>query len=73
MFLKVKTYANFLHIKLGKKKKFKENKLKINRILTRKGPGVKGLEDFLRITLGPKKEMKKVLKILKKYKVHEKY
>lgn len=69
----LKTYANFLHIKLGKKKKFIENKLKINRILTRKGPGVKGLEDFLRITLGPKKEMKKVLKILKKYKAYENY
>ena len=69
----LKTHANFLHIKLGKKKRFIENQLKINRILTRKGPGVKGLEDFLRITLGPKKEMKKVINLLKKYRVNETY
>ena len=61
----LKTYANFLHIDLGKKKQNIEKKLLANKILTRKGPGVKGLESFLRITLGPKRQMKKVLRVLK--------
>jgi histidinol-phosphate aminotransferase len=63
----LKTYANFIHIKLGQKKKKIEEALNQKKILTRKGPGVKGFEDFLRITLGPKKEMDKVLQVLKKF------
>lgn len=61
------TYANFIHIQLGIKKSKIETELKRKKILTRKGPGVKGYEDYLRITLGPKKEMKKVILVLKKY------
>ena len=61
----LKTYANFLHVDLGKKKKFIEKKLISKKILTRKGPGVKGFENYLRFTLGPISEMKKVIKILK--------
>ena len=49
------------------KKKKIEEALNQKKILTRKGPGVKGFEDFLRITLGPKKEMDKVLQVLKKF------
>jgi len=63
----LKTYANYININLGKKKKHIERALKIKKKLTRKGPGVKGFEDFLRITLGPKKEIAKVLQVLKKY------
>lgn len=63
----LKTYANFIHLNLKKKKNFIEKKLKSKKILTRKGPGVKGLDQFLRITLGPKEEMKNVIKILSKY------
>ena len=63
----LKTHANFIHIKLGSKKKKIETELKKRKILTRKGPGVKGYEDYLRITLGPKKQMKKVVSVLNKY------
>ena len=63
----LKTYANFIHIDLKNKKKAIEKDLLKNKILTRKGPGVKGFESYLRITLGPTKFMKKVILILKKY------
>ena len=62
----LKTYANFIHINLKNKKNFIEKKLKSKKILTRKGPGVKGFNNFLRITLGPENQMKKVIKVLKK-------
>ena len=62
----LKTFANFIHINLKNKKKLIEKQLKLEKILTRKGPGVKGLDQFLRITLGPKKQMKEVVKVLKK-------
>jgi len=64
----LKTYANFIHIKLNSKKKKFENILKIKKILVRKGPGVKGFEGYLRIGLGPKPEMRKVISLLKKLK-----
>jgi histidinol-phosphate/aromatic aminotransferase/cobyric acid decarboxylase-like protein len=63
----LKTYANFIHIKLSTKKNRIEAELKKRKILTRKGPGVIGYEDYLRITLGPKNEMKKVITVLNKY------
>ena len=68
----LKTYANFIHLNLKKKISLKK-KLKIKKILTRKGPGVKGLDQFLRITLGPKEEIKNVIKILSKYYLNEKF
>lgn len=61
----LKTFGNFLHVDLGKKKNMIEQKLKNKKILTRKGPGVIGYESYLRFTLGPKKEMKKVVRFLK--------
>ena len=61
----LKTYANFIHIGLGKFKKIVEKNLKRKKILARKGPGVIGYESYLRITLGPVSEMKKVVKVLK--------
>ena len=63
----LRTYANFIHINLKSKKKLIEKKLSKNKILTRKGPGVSGFESYLRITLGPKREMEKVIKILRKH------
>ena len=48
------------------KKKYFESLLKKNKILVRKGPGVKGYENYLRITLGSKDQMKKILSLLKK-------
>lgn len=62
----LKTFANFIHINLQRKKTLIEKKFKSQKILTRKGPGVKGFEQFLRITLGPKGQMKKVINVLKK-------
>lgn len=62
----LKTYANFIHVNLKNKKNFIEKKLRLKKILTRKGPGVKGYNNFLRITLGPKSQMEKVIKVLKK-------
>ena len=61
----LKTYANFIHIGLGKFKTIVEKNLKRRKILVRKGPGVRGYEGYLRITLGPINEMKKVVKVLK--------
>jgi len=62
----LKSYANFIHIKLDKKKERFEKMLKTKNILVRKGPGVIGYEGFLRIGLGPKQEMQKVISSLRK-------
>jgi len=63
----LKTYGNFIHINLGKKIIKFENLFKKKGILVRKGPGVKGYENFQRITLGSRKQMKKVLVVIKSY------
>ena len=55
-----------MHINLGSKKKYFERVLRKNQILTRKGPGVEGFEDYLRISLGSKDQMKKIILLLKK-------
>lgn len=60
------TYANFIHINFGKNKNRALNLFKKNKILVKGGPGVKGCEDYLRITLGPKEYMKKVVSLIKK-------
>ena len=62
----IDTKANFIHIKLGKNLKFYEKKFKSNLILFRKGPGVKGLQDFARFSIGSISNIKKILKIVKK-------
>ncbi len=59
------THGNFFHIDLGGNKKKFETILKINKILIRKGPGVKGFENYLRFSLGSIIQMKKVIKLLK--------
>ncbi len=62
----IDTYGNFFHINFGKKKSKFEKILKKNKILTRKGPGVKGFESYLRITLGSIKEMSKISNLIEK-------
>ena len=62
------THANFFHIDLrGNKRKF-EKILKQNKILVRKGPGVKGYESFLRFSLGSVQQMSKITRLLKSLK-----
>ena len=63
----LKTFANFIHIDLGKNRKNIIRILKKNKILAQKSPGIKGLEKYLRITLGPREDMKKVIKIIKQH------
>ncbi len=62
----INTKTNFFHINLKNKKKMFEKILFKNGILVRKGPGVSGYENYLRITLGSINQMKKVVKLLKK-------
>ena len=66
----IKTHANFIYINLGKKINYFYNKLFKDGILTKKGLGIKGYNNYLRITLGPPKQIKIVilrLKGLRKY------
>jgi histidinol-phosphate aminotransferase len=59
----IDTYANFFHIRIKKKANF-EKFLKRKGILVRSGPGVRGLEDYLRFSLGSKIQMKKIIKLI---------
>ena len=59
----LKSNTNFFHIDIGQKNLKK--KLYKNKILVRKGPGVAGYENYLRISLGSISQMKKITKILK--------
>lgn len=63
----IDTHTNFIHIKTKNKKFSHEmfNYLFRNKILVRKGgPGIQGYEDYLRITLGDKNQMKKLFNFL---------
>lgn len=62
----LKTNANFLHINFGKKKQIAEKFFRKKNILVKGGPEVKGYENYLRITLGPKHEMQPVINTIKK-------
>ena len=57
----VETHANFLHIDFGKKKKVFSKLFEKGNILVKGGPGVKGYENYLRITLGPRISMKPII------------
>ena len=61
----IDTYANFFHIKFEQKSKTLENIFKKKGILFRKGPGVKGFENYCRFSLGSIPQIKKVLKVIK--------
>ena len=62
----LKTYANFLHINFKSKKKLAERLFIKENVLVKGGPGVKGFGNYLRVTLGPKKQMKPVVSVIKK-------
>ena len=60
------THANFVHVDFKDKKNKILNLFKKNKVLFKGGPGVKKLENFIRITTGPMKEMKKVVSLINK-------
>jgi len=64
----IKTHANFIYINIGKKINYFYNQLLKNGILTKKGLGIKGYKNYLRITLAPPKQMKVFVSKLKKFK-----
>ena len=55
----------FFILNLSKKSKTLENIFKKKGILFRKGPGVKGFENYCRFSLGSIPQIKKVLKVIK--------
>ena len=61
----IKTHANFIYINLGKKINYYYNKLFKAGILSKKGLAIRGYNNYLRITLGPPKEMKLIISKLK--------
>ena len=61
----IQTEANFIYINLGKRIQYFYDKLIKNKILTKKGMNVKGYENYLRITLAPPKQIKKIISKLK--------
>ena len=65
----IKTHANFIYINIRRKIGYFYKKLLKGGILTKRGIGVKGYENYLRITLGPPAQMKV---IISKLKVHKK-
>ena len=52
----IKTQANFIYINMGKRIDYFYNQLLKAGILSKKGMGVKGYNNYLRITLGPPKQ-----------------
>ncbi len=58
-------HANFIHIDLKNKKSLAEKIFFKHNILIKGGLNISGYKNFLRVSLGPKKMMKKVIKILK--------
>lgn len=60
------TFANFVHVDFLSNKSEIVNQMSKNKILFKGGPGVKNLENYIRITTGPKKELDKLIKIIQK-------
>ena len=61
----IETYGNFIHINLGKNLIRFTSILRKNKILVRKGPGVSGYENYLRLSLGSVTQMKKIINLIK--------
>ena len=61
----IQTEANFIYINLGKRIQYFYDKFIKNKILTKKGMNIKGYENYLRITLAPPKQIKKIISKLK--------
>ena len=64
----IKTHANFIYINIGKKINYFYNKLFREGILTKKGLAIKGYENYLRITLGPPRQIKTFISKLRYFK-----
>ena len=64
----IKTHANFIYINLGKKINYFFKKLLKKKILTKKGLNIKSYQNYLRVTLGPPKQMKMVISNLREIK-----
>ena len=64
----IKTQANFIYINMGKRIDYFYNQLLKAGILSKKGMGVKGYNNYLRITLGPPKQIRTFISNLKKFK-----
>ena len=60
----IDTKANFVHLDLGNNMQRILNLFNNKKILVRGGLPIEGYENFLRISIGPKHEMKKVINIL---------
>lgn len=63
----IKTHTNFIYININKKINLFYKDLLKNGILTKVGMGIRGYENYLRITLGPPKQMKLIISKLKKF------
>ena len=63
----IDTNANFIHIELRRNKTRFSNLLKKNNILINDKKIIKGLDNFIRISIGSKSQMNKFLKLFKKY------
>lgn len=61
----IDTHANFIHVDFEEKKSKLIKTFMKNKILVKGGIAIKGLENFTRITTGPKNEMNKIINILK--------
>lgn len=61
----IKTHANFIYINFSKKINIIYRKLLREKIVTKKGLGIKGYNNYLRVTIGPIKETKKLISKLK--------
>ena len=61
----IKTQANFIYINIGKKINYFYNRLLKDGILTKKGLGIKGYSNYLRITLGPPRQIRIFISKLK--------
>tara|TARA_X000000950_G_scaffold289404_1_gene412978 strand:- start:46211 stop:47272 length:1062 start_codon:yes stop_codon:yes gene_type:complete len=61
----IETHANFIHINLNKNYNFIIKKLSKKKILVNTSMKIKGFENFIRITIGPKNLMEEVIKVFK--------
>ena len=63
----IDTHANFIHVDFREKKNKLLKTFIKKKILVKGGIAIKGLENFVRLTTGPKNEMNKIINILKSF------
>ena len=61
----IKTHANFIYINMGKKINYFYKKLYKDGILTKKGMSINGYNNYIRITLGPPKQIRRIISRLR--------